>query len=426
MSLATTARSGLDFLIAAKRCECADLRHLQQTSLWVETAAQVIHELQRERGLSNLFLASAGHQGNAERHAQSAHVDRAAASLKQAFDTLPDSVGTHHNGARLFSRIAFVLHELDALPWLRQGIERQQWGVDQASQGFTRLIDGLLAVVLEAADMACEPDISRILVALFHWMQAKELAGQERATGTAMFAAGKTSQPAQERLLQLIESQEQAMRLFDSIWPHQEHPHDAVLGQVPCAELERLRRILCTRPPEQALEPTRRTHWFDLCSERMDHMRQSENALCQQLHLLCERQLEQAQRTLESLQSYPTTTSATTSEPDTSPFFEDPGTSRPLTPLTPHGPQDRHLHQLLIDQTARLQQVNQELEATRASLQERKLVERAKGLLMAHRHLSEAQAHRMLRQMAMNQGRRLPEVAETLLSVAEALPPPGH
>ena len=63
-----------------------------------------------------------------------------------------------------------------------------------------------------------------------------------------------------------------------------------------------------------------------------------------------------------------------------------------------------------------------ELEAVRASLNERKAVERAKGLLMAHRHMSEDEAYKALRQMAMNQNRRLIDVAEAVLSLADVLP----
>lgn len=58
----------------------------------------------------------------------------------------------------------------------------------------------------------------------------------------------------------------------------------------------------------------------------------------------------------------------------------------------------------------------------RATLNERKVVERAKGLLMAHRHLTEAEAYKVLRQMAMNQNRRLLEVAEAVLTAADVLP----
>jgi AmiR/NasT family two-component response regulator len=58
----------------------------------------------------------------------------------------------------------------------------------------------------------------------------------------------------------------------------------------------------------------------------------------------------------------------------------------------------------------------------RASLTERKLVERAKGLLMAHRKLSEEGAYKMLRQTAMSQNKRLKDVAEAVLAMADYLP----
>jgi AmiR/NasT family two-component response regulator len=76
------------------------------------------------------------------------------------------------------------------------------------------------------------------------------------------------------------------------------------------------------------------------------------------------------------------------------------------------------------EQSQRLQAMSDELQTVRASLNERKVVERAKGLLMAHRRLSEEDAHKMLRQTAMNQKRRLVDVAESMLAMADYLPPP--
>jgi AmiR/NasT family two-component response regulator len=73
------------------------------------------------------------------------------------------------------------------------------------------------------------------------------------------------------------------------------------------------------------------------------------------------------------------------------------------------------------DQAQRLQAMSDELQTVRAALNERKLVERAKGLLMATRKLSEDDAHKMLRQTAMSQNRRLVDVAETVLSMADYL-----
>ena len=66
--------------------------------------------------------------------------------------------------------------------------------------------------------------------------------------------------------------------------------------------------------------------------------------------------------------------------------------------------------------------MSDELAAVRASLEERKLVERAKGVLMRHQGLAEDEAYRLLRQTAMNQGRRIVEVAEAALAMEAFLP----
>jgi response regulator NasT len=65
------------------------------------------------------------------------------------------------------------------------------------------------------------------------------------------------------------------------------------------------------------------------------------------------------------------------------------------------------------------QTLRDELDRTRSSLRERKLVDRAKGILMNKRHWSEEQAYRALQKMAMDQNRRLADVAERLIEMSE-------
>ena len=71
-----------------------------------------------------------------------------------------------------------------------------------------------------------------------------------------------------------------------------------------------------------------------------------------------------------------------------------------------------------------LQELRDELDKARASLVERKLVERAKGILMAQRGIGEDEAYRALRKLAMDKGKRLAEIAEQVISVSDLLGPP--
>jgi len=62
-----------------------------------------------------------------------------------------------------------------------------------------------------------------------------------------------------------------------------------------------------------------------------------------------------------------------------------------------------------------------ELDEARTALSERKTIDRAKAILMSSRNLPEAEAYALLRTTAMNQGRRIVEVAEALITANSLL-----
>lgn len=65
--------------------------------------------------------------------------------------------------------------------------------------------------------------------------------------------------------------------------------------------------------------------------------------------------------------------------------------------------------------------MREELERARLSLVERKTVDRAKGLLMEQKGIGEEAAYKLLRKLAMDQNKRIGEVAQDLLTYAKAL-----
>ncbi len=67
--------------------------------------------------------------------------------------------------------------------------------------------------------------------------------------------------------------------------------------------------------------------------------------------------------------------------------------------------------------------LSRELEEARSELENRKLIERAKGLLMRSRGISEEAAYALLRKTAMNQNRKIVEIAQSLVTAASLLDP---
>jgi response regulator NasT len=64
-----------------------------------------------------------------------------------------------------------------------------------------------------------------------------------------------------------------------------------------------------------------------------------------------------------------------------------------------------------------------ELETARSDLADRKIIDRAKGILMASRNLSEAEAYALLRSTAMSQNRKMAEIAQSVVIAAGLLKP---
>ncbi|MGZ2449304.1 response regulator NasT [Rhizobium ruizarguesonis] len=65
--------------------------------------------------------------------------------------------------------------------------------------------------------------------------------------------------------------------------------------------------------------------------------------------------------------------------------------------------------------------LRRELADARSALEERKLIERAKGILMKMRGLSEEEAFALLRQTAMNEKKKMSEIAQSVVTAAGLL-----
>jgi len=65
--------------------------------------------------------------------------------------------------------------------------------------------------------------------------------------------------------------------------------------------------------------------------------------------------------------------------------------------------------------------LQRELHEAKSELADRKVIDRAKGILMRSRNLSEEEAYALLRQAAMNEKRRIADIAQSLVTAAGLL-----
>lgn len=414
--------SASHFLLASKRGEITELQQLLQMGQLVGGVSQLIHLLQRERGTANLFLCSNGALFGERLAARARDVQQAELVVQRQLAPLGTASAPLANASRLFSRIACALHHLTQLPTLRRQTQQQQISPSQAMNSFNDIIRSLLALVFETADACVDPLIARRLIAMFSFMQGKELAGQERAIGAVGFATQCFSDDAHQQLLQLIEGQERCFQCFTEFADPLSLAQWQRLQQRDDREFERLRRIACTQQQPTDGNDTS-LFWFDITTARIDLMKHIEDRLAAAVMEACRDSLAAANTALAQTDvAWPRSDEGALT-PGYAVFVATPqGTSTPLPGDGINPRLGRAMIDMLQQQSQRLQALSAELAATRATLEERRDIERAKNLLIQHRGMSEPLAHQLLRKMAMDQNKRLVDIARAMLSVADILP----
>lgn len=409
--------SAQQLLLTALRCDIDSLHHLATTSEIVGDISGFIHALQRERGASTIYLVSKGKRFATRRKEFVQHSQEAETVMRQRLEALTEEARPQA-AARLLRRIAAVWLALDDLNTLRQAIHSFAISPDAATQAFNHLISGLLAIVFEAADTSVDPDITRALVAIFHLMQ-------ERACGAFGFTHGHFDDAHRELMNQLVRDQQRCFDTFEEFASSEaELVWQQTLSPRTLAGIQQLRNIAYQHAcqdshQEGRVDKTLSETWYDLTTLRIDSIKAVEDTLNHQLTALCHQKIAQVHATLEQAKTPLNQPTLAPCEQllalsDTQPLGE-------LTASALTSPLGRSLIELAHAQSSHLQGLSDELENTRKALRERKLIERAKGLIMAHQKMTEEEAYRFLRKTSMDHSKSMADMAQSILDLSSML-----
>ena len=272
------------FLLAAKHAEITVLEQLSSNCRIVIAVRELIHELQKERGASNIFLASNAERYRSERMQYVAASEHAESTLKSQLKSLylTDEITT--GNPRLLSSITLAMQATDYLPRLREQVSKQKLTPLESTRAYSRLVASLLTVIFEAADIASDPTITRLLVALFNFMQAKEYAGQERAWGAIGFAETHFDARLCEKLAALQQAQEHHFNIFCEFSCKAHKDALDTLNKSPAAiDIAQLRNMIAQLGDGSPIAGEISEVWFDVATRRMDAMQAIEVALTEAL-----------------------------------------------------------------------------------------------------------------------------------------------
>ncbi len=402
------------FLLSAKHSEIASLQALAFNCRVVSAVRDTIHYLQRERGSSNIWLASAGQRFELRRNEEIALAQQAQQQLQVLLNNyLSDK--HHGTSARLLNSITFALQGLDHLPELRERVSKLKITSSESTQAFSQLIAYLLAVIFEAADVANDAAISRQLIALFNFIQGKEFAGQERAWGAIGFTKTYFTKALCERLAQLQQVQQNHFSLFVQFASiHQQRLWQELVEHQAWQELEQLRAMIKKLDEGSAIDAGLSEIWFEIATARMDQMQGIEQAMTQELTNITQHKVIEAKQKLGDQQALIAAMEARQGPMNLcvsqllEPHTQDLNTME-------YGRAPDSFYDLLREQSRDIARMEEELVHAKQAIADQKKIDRAKLLIIQKFKFTEEQAFRELQKQAMSNNLKLVDVADKVI-----------
>lgn len=422
------------FLLAAKHAEITVLEQLSSNCRIVIAVRELIHELQKERGASNIYLGSGASRYVQERMQYISQSEHAESLLKSHLKSLYLTDNITAGNPRLLSSITLAMQAADYLPRLREQIQQQHLTPLESTRAYSRLIASLLTVIFEAADIASDPSITKLLVSLFNFMQAKEYAGQERAWGAIGFAKTHFELHLCEKLQTLQQAQEHHFAIFKEFSaPNITASFDSLNNGKATQEVQQLRKMIAQLGDGSPISEAISEVWFDVATSRIDAMQAIEIQLTESLSqqasqrvLDAKNEMANHQQLLEKFndehnsEGSPLTLLFDPSMPglvenETNQNTQDTSLNKQTHTLSAH----RSFYDLLRTQAKHIEDMGRELEEAKRTIHEQKVISRAKLVVMDKFKLSENDAYRRLQKQAMSENTTIAAIATKVVTIAE-------
>ena len=193
-----------------KRVVVNGMDKLQRLADLAPSISAVVHELQKERGTSAVFIGSKGAKFAAELPQKWKDTSASLGNLDKALDAFP--VGDY--GAEFAKSVKTARDALGGLNATRDGVKALAIPVPKMAGYYTPTIAKLLNIIEETALLSPDAKATREITAFTALLQGKERAGLERAMGGAGFGAGKFAPAVYRKFVELVAMQDVFFDVF--------------------------------------------------------------------------------------------------------------------------------------------------------------------------------------------------------------------
>ena len=267
-------------LLFDKYEEVQIFQRAKKSSELLSRISALVHETQKERGMSAVYLGSKGENYKEKLLAQRDLTDKQIAKIKEFIQenelNTPDLLG---------SEIAKAYKDVAELRDMRSKILNVSIKTADALKYYTNMNNDFLMIIVKVSAIPATPEVSKQIIAYLSFLMAKERAGIERAIGANILAHDYFYDNTKERFSDLISTQKSFMKTFYDYSDETTKSYFEKLmsSSHDVAEVERIRKVILSAN-EIGGFGVDATYWFDTISKKLGLIKKTEDYIIKNLH----------------------------------------------------------------------------------------------------------------------------------------------
>ncbi|WP_239988814.1 methyl-accepting chemotaxis protein [Paramagnetospirillum kuznetsovii] len=263
-------------LITEKAHVVSETSALARIAPLTANISAVVHEVQKERGATAVFIGSKGTKFRDEMLAQRKLTDEA----RQRLEASVHSMDLSELGASFPPTVDSARKQLLALISSRSDVDSLSIDSKTSITNFTKTIRLQLDVVDHIAVLSNDASVGRMVAAYLKLMEGKEKAGQERAIGAGAFAAGKFDAETLRRYVTVIAEQGVFFNEFLAhASPSQAEFFRSTLNDDATRTVERMRKVGIDSVTTGTVEDVTGPAWFASATARINLLKKVEDRM---------------------------------------------------------------------------------------------------------------------------------------------------
>ena len=242
----------------------------------------LIHETQKERGLTAGFLGS-----NGKKFVSNLPIQRAGTDAK--IQDLKDYLKESKTGEILLpsteKTLTNALNVLENITNVRNKISMQEISAKVAISYYTDMNKIFLNFIAQTSKQAVDSELTYATIAYYNFLQSKERAGIERAIGSSTFSNDKFSKGSKAKLESLISEQESYMDSFETLASKSliDFKNSTLQGEA-VQEVDRMRNILINAKEIGGFNIDA-DYWFKTISKKINYLKKVEDYIAKNLNV---------------------------------------------------------------------------------------------------------------------------------------------